>query len=43
MRERAELAGGTLELISPAVTGQNGGGTLVKLRIPRERAEAHGE
>jgi signal transduction histidine kinase len=49
MRERAELAGGTLEIISPAISsqnaglGQNGGGTLVKLRIPRERAEAHGE
>jgi signal transduction histidine kinase len=43
MRERAELAGGMLELISPVITGQNGGGTLVKLRIPRERAEAHGE
>jgi signal transduction histidine kinase len=37
MRERAELIGGTLELLQP-----NGGGTLVRLTIPREKAEAHG-
>jgi signal transduction histidine kinase len=36
MRERAELTGGTLELTQPAQ-----GGTLVRLAIPRERAEAH--
>ena len=36
MRERAELIGGTLELLEPA-----GGGTLVRLRVPRARAEAH--
>ncbi|HYL61254.1 MAG TPA: ATP-binding protein [Candidatus Methylomirabilis sp.] len=36
MRERAELIGGTLELLRPA-----GGGTVVRLRVPRARAEAH--
>ena len=38
MRERAELIGGELELTQPA-----GGGTTVRLRIPREKAEAHAE
>lgn len=37
MRERAELIGGTLEFL-PA----DGGGTVVRLRVPREKAEAHG-
>jgi nitrate/nitrite-specific signal transduction histidine kinase len=37
MRERAELIGGTLEL-SQRVSG----GTLVRLQVPREKAEAHG-
>jgi signal transduction histidine kinase len=37
MRERAELISGTLEILAPAT-----GGTLVRLRIPREKAEAHG-
>jgi signal transduction histidine kinase len=37
MRERAELIGGTLELLQA-----EGGGTLVRLEIPREKAEAHG-
>jgi len=37
MRERAELIGGTLEVLPV-----NSGGTLVRLTIPRERAEAHG-
>ena len=37
MRERAELIGGTLEVLPV-----NSGGTLVRLSIPRERAEAHG-
>lgn len=37
MRERAELIGGTLE-ITPSAAG----GTLVRLQIPREKAEAHG-
>ena len=36
MRERAELLGGSLELRKPAA-----GGTLVRLRDPRERQEAH--
>jgi signal transduction histidine kinase len=38
MRERAELLGGSLELLKPAE-----GGTLVRLKIPREKSEAHGE
>jgi signal transduction histidine kinase len=38
MRERAEILGGTLK-----VTPINGGGTLVQLHIPREKAEIHGE
>jgi signal transduction histidine kinase len=37
MRERAELIGGALELLQPP-----GGGMLVRLTVPRERAEAHG-
>jgi signal transduction histidine kinase len=37
MRERAELIGGTLELLQA-----EGGGTLVRLEIPREKAEGHG-
>ena len=38
MRERAELIGGTLELLQP-----HEGGTLVRLTVPREKAEAaHG-
>jgi signal transduction histidine kinase len=37
MRERAELIGATLELLPG-----NGGGTVVKLTVPREKAEAHG-
>jgi len=36
MRERAELIGGKLEILSPA-----SGGTLVRLSVPREKAEAH--
>ena len=38
MRERAEILGGTLK-----VTPLAGGGTLVQIHIPRERAETHGE
>jgi signal transduction histidine kinase len=38
MRERAELIGGVLELSQP-----EGGGTLVCLRVPRERVAAYGE
>jgi signal transduction histidine kinase len=37
MRERAELIGGTLELLQAG-----GGGTIVRLTVPREKAEAHG-
>jgi len=37
MRERAELIGGTLEYQKPEL-----GGTRVKLRVPREKVEAHG-
>jgi signal transduction histidine kinase len=36
MRERAELLGGTLEFLKPEE-----GGTLVRLRVPIEKAEAH--
>jgi signal transduction histidine kinase len=38
MRERAELLGGTLKIVRPS-----GGGTMVCLRVPKERAEAHVE
>jgi len=38
MRERAGILGGTLS-VGPAVTG----GTLVQLRIPRDKVEVHGE
>lgn len=37
MRERAEIIGGKLELLQPAV-----GGTTVRLRIERQKVEAHG-
>ncbi len=43
MRERAELLGGALTVSSLAAVPANGTGTLVKLRIPRARVEAHGE
>jgi signal transduction histidine kinase len=36
MRERAELLGGRLEFLRPAQ-----GGTLVRLRVPLEKSEAH--
>ena len=38
MRERAEILGGTVR-VSPLANG----GTLMQLKIPRERVEAHGE
>jgi len=38
MRERAELLGGSLEFSQPPA-----GGTLVRLRVPREKAELHAE
>lgn len=37
MRERAEIVGGRLELVQP-----DGGGTLVRLTVPREKVEVHG-
>jgi signal transduction histidine kinase len=37
MRERAELIGGTLELEQA-----QGGGTIVRLDVPREKVKAHG-
>jgi signal transduction histidine kinase len=43
MRERAELLGGTLSVVNLAAAGTNGTGTLMKLRIPRAKVEAHGE
>ena len=36
MRERAELLGGTIEFLRPQK-----GGTLVRLRVPRERPDSH--
>jgi signal transduction histidine kinase len=36
MRERAELIGGTLDLLQRA-----SGGTVVRLKVPREKVEAH--
>jgi len=36
MRERAEILGGAVESLNP-----RDGGTLIRLRIPRERAELH--
>ncbi len=43
MRERAELLGGTLNVSNLGAAGTNGTGTVVKLRIPRAKVEAHGE
>lgn len=37
MRERAELVGGTLQVV-----GREGGGTIVRLVVPTEKMEAHG-
>jgi signal transduction histidine kinase len=37
MRERAEIIGGTLELLRPGAAG-----TLVRLRIERQKVESHG-
>jgi signal transduction histidine kinase len=37
MRERAEIIGGTLELLQPA-----SGGTTVRLQIERQKVESHG-
>ena len=38
MRERAELLGGTIEFLPPA---HSGNGTMVRLRVPREKLDAH--
>ena len=38
MRERAELVGGTLQ-----VSQREAGGTIVRLMVPAEKVEAHGE
>ncbi len=38
MRERAELLGGKIEFLQPA-----SGGTLVRLRVPKEKAASHAE
>ncbi len=38
MRERAELLGGTIEFLHPG-----GSGTLIRLRVPREKAGADGK
>ena len=37
MRERAEIIGGTLELLQPL-----GAGTLIRLKIERQKVESHG-
>jgi signal transduction histidine kinase len=39
MRERAELLGGTVEFLRPA---QDIGGTVVRLRVPREKLDSYG-
>ena len=38
MRERAELLGGTVEFLPPALSGN---GTMVRLRVPREKLDSH--
>jgi len=43
MRERAELLGGRLTVTALGTPATNGTGTLVKLRIPRAKVEAHGD
>jgi signal transduction histidine kinase len=43
MRERAELLGGTVAVAALGTVQANGTGTLVKLKIPRTKAEIHGE
>jgi len=40
MRERAELLGGTVQFLRPA-QGEGGRGTLVRLRVPREKLDSH--
>jgi signal transduction histidine kinase len=43
MRERAELLGGTVAVSALGMAQSNGTGTLVRLKIPRAKAEMHGE
>ena len=43
MRERAEILGGALTVSALGTPPGNAGGTVVRLRIPRARVEAHGE
>jgi signal transduction histidine kinase len=43
MRERAELLGGTVAVSALGTAQSNGTGTLVRLKIPRAKAEMHGE
>jgi signal transduction histidine kinase len=38
MRERAELLGGTIEFLKP-----HAGGSLVRLKVPREKSDTHAE
>jgi signal transduction histidine kinase len=40
MRERAELVGGIVEFVRP-MQGADGRGTLVRLRVPREKLDSH--
>ena len=44
MRERAELMGGVVEFLRPAPaaqSAQSGSGTLVRLRVPREKLDSN--
>jgi signal transduction histidine kinase len=43
MRERAELLGGTVAVSALGTVQSTGTGTLVRLKIPRAKAEMHGE
>jgi signal transduction histidine kinase len=43
MRERAELLGGTVTVAAFGTAQANGTGTRVRLKIPRAKAEMHGE
>ena len=41
MRERAELMGGVVEFLRPGPGAQSGSGTLVRLRVPREKLDSY--
>ncbi len=43
MRERAEILGGEIKVAALGAAQMNGTGTLVNLRIPREKVELHAE